>query len=363
MKCCSCKRDIPENSIYCNWCGRKQLKERQPGSVRIPEPKQLPSGSWFIRLRVSGQDIPITEPTEALCRAKATAIKSGLIEAKRAPLTLSAAIDNYISSREAVLSPSTLRGYRTIQRTRFKPYMTQQLDRINWQKAVNAEAKVCSPKTLKNAFGFLHAVAAENGLEIAATLPAVPKHQKQWLTPEQLPGFVEAVRGTPVEIPALLALHSLRRSEIFGLRWENVDLQNRRLTVHGSVVCNAEGETVFKEQNKTSGSSRTVPILIPALLSALQACPDKTGFVVVGNIDQPYKRINRICEKHGLPQVGVHGLRHSFASLGYHLGLSEMEIMRLGGWEDYNTIHRIYAHLSELDADKAARKMADFYSG
>ena len=54
MICKACGREIPENSIYCNWCGVKQLRERRGREeVKVPTPKQLPSGSWTVYLRVT----------------------------------------------------------------------------------------------------------------------------------------------------------------------------------------------------------------------------------------------------------------------------------------------------------------------
>ena len=39
MKCCNCSREIPENSLYCNWCGKKQLREKEK-KLKIPAPRQ-----------------------------------------------------------------------------------------------------------------------------------------------------------------------------------------------------------------------------------------------------------------------------------------------------------------------------------
>ena len=47
-----------------------------------PVAKQLPSGSWFCRVRVNGKDIPITKPTRKEAEAEAMAVKYGIIEAK-----------------------------------------------------------------------------------------------------------------------------------------------------------------------------------------------------------------------------------------------------------------------------------------
>ena len=56
MLCKACKREISENSIYCNWCGEKQIRERKKkGEIKVPNPRQLKSGNWNIELAAEGQ--------------------------------------------------------------------------------------------------------------------------------------------------------------------------------------------------------------------------------------------------------------------------------------------------------------------
>ena len=117
-----------------------------------------------------------------------------------------------------------------------------------------------------------------------------------------------------------------------------------------------------KDTNKTSTSTRTVHIVIPRLNDIISGQNDKIGRLVTTNPTTLYGLINRLCEKNGLPQVGVHGLRHSFASLAYHLGWSEATTMREGGWSNPDTVHRIYTHLAAQDANADIERMKKFYS-
>lgn len=73
-------------------------------------------------------------------------------------------------------------------------------------------------------------------------------------------------------------------------------------------------------------------------------------------------RINRICYKHGLPLVGCHGLRRSFASLGYHLKWSERSVMAIGGWSNIQTVHNLYIKLSQYDLNDDVKAMQDYYT-
>ena len=341
--------------------------------MKVPEPRKLKSGSYFIQLRLNGVSVPVTAATETECRNAAQLIKAEWragkrkIEKKTDPPTVSELLQKYIDSRRAVLSPSTIRGYNTIKDTRFQSFMEKKIDDIDdWQDVINQEVTDgVKGKTIKNAWGLMSSALRFGDYPVPAVkLPQVVQAERPWLDPAQIKVFVKAVRGKDVEIPALLALHSLRRSEIAGLAWSKVDLASGMLHVEGSCVRGEDGAFVYKETNKSRNSRRQVPIMIPELRKALEAVPKekRTGYVVRCNPNTIWARVNRICEANGLPQVGVHGLRHSFASLAHHVGLPEQEAMLIGGWEDAKTMHRIYTHIANADRLKAQNLMAAFYA-
>ena len=357
MKCCNCSRDIPENSLYCNWCGKKQLREKEK-KLKIPAPRQLPSGSWTVQLHREG--VNVTEPTEEACRTKALAIRAGFLEAEKAlpRLTLGQLLDKYLEDRP-MLSPSTRRSYQCIRNSAFPSCMDKDIRSINWPRAVASESQRVAKKTLKNELGFVAAAYKEQKIPFdPVDLGVVPKADTPWLDYAQILTFVDAIRDTPVELPALLALHSLRRSEIFALRPEDIDLKAETISVSGATVYTSSAEWIRREENKSARSQRVVPIVIPRLLEILQ---DHTGDICPLG-DGVRRQINRICAANDLPEVGLHGLRRSFASLAYHLGWSEEETMRHGGWSDWKTVHDFYLRLSEKDLSKAAKKMRRFYS-
>ena len=157
------------------------------------------------------------------CRDKARLLKSeysaGVREIKKGVPTLTEAIDRYIEKRRNTLSPSTIDGYRRIQKNRFSSVMGLPIDaKTDWQAVCNAEALLCSPKTLRNAFRFVVSVLGENGINAPkVTLPPLNTNMRQWLEPEQIPKIIAAAVGTPSALPVMLALHSLRRSELLAV--------------------------------------------------------------------------------------------------------------------------------------------------
>lgn len=339
--------------------------------MKYPKARKLPSGSWYCRVRVDGKDVSITRPTEREAVAEAMAVKARLKDAprqeavRRRSLTVTKAIDQYIEARSNVLSPATVRGYRIIQQHRFAGAMQLKIYEVSeekWQQIVNAESRLYSAKTVKNSWGLLSAVIKEaTGEKFNIRLPQVVEEDRPFLTPEQIPIFVDAIRGLPVEIPALLALSGLRQSEILALRWENIDLQNGVFWVKGAAVPDEHNNIVYRKENKNNRSRRPVPI-IPPLQVALEANQKPSGLVVPGSYANTlYKKINRICGANGLPLVGIHGLRRSFASLAYHLGWSEEMTMRVGGWTNIMTMRRIYIKLSEQDIAAQSAEFRGFF--
>lgn len=130
--------------------------------LKIPEPKKLPSGSWRIQIQVNGQKYSITDKDKKVAKQRAKEIYAGAKVEKHVPLTVKEAMEAQISLKEDVLSPSTILGY-----TRYKDNYLQSIMGINISKltqedvqtAVNADVKRGkSPKTIRNAHGFLSSI-------------------------------------------------------------------------------------------------------------------------------------------------------------------------------------------------------------
>lgn len=334
--------------------------------MKIPKAERLSSGNYRIRLRLDGKEYSIVKKSKSECEHEAMLIKAQYVNGELSTIssvTLSEAIDMYIRKRDKVISPSSIAGYRKIQRTCFQSIMDKRIDRkIDFQRAVNEEATIHSAKTIKSAYGFIRAVLKEYGVDTGEVrLPQVVRNERPFLDPDQIKIFVESVKGKDCELEALLALHSLRRSEILALTKD--DIKDGFIYVNKSKVMDESGMFVVKKTNKNSSSNRIIPIMIPRINELIEGI---SGDIVKGSpayLNAMNVRINRVCKKNDLPLVGVHGLRHSFASLAYYLGLSEKETMMLGGWSDNKTMHSIYTHIYEKSLERKTNLMADFFKG
>lgn len=359
MKCKRCKREIPENSIYCNWCGHKQLTDSN--EIRVPVPHRK-GNKWVAQVTVDGERKFVSADSEDEYYAKARAAKTGMIEIKKAApkLSLGTAIDRFIRDNSFVLSPSTINSYKSYRKTRFLNYMDDDVHDINFQCMVNEEAKDLAPKTVINAWRLVTASLRHAGEDVpTVNLPKRPRVDRPWLDYEQVQTFLSAVRGKPYEIGALLALHGLRRSELLHLTAEDIDTKKNVIHVRGASVIGTGNKLVDKDTNKNRTSARDVNIVIPRLNDLVDG---KSGRLVTTNPTTLYGLINGLCKKNGLPEVGVHGLRHSYISLCFHLGWDMKTVMREGGYSNLQTVNDVYRHLATQDANADVNKMLDFFS-
>lgn len=359
MKCKKCRREIADNSVFCNWCGHKQITASD--DVRVPTPKKK-GNLWVTQVMINGERKFVSAPTEKECIAKAKAVKTEQIEIKKsAPnLKLGAVIDHYLKDHTNVISPSTYNQYKSYRRTRFPDYMDSSVRSINWQAMINKESEKKAPKTVKNAWSLVTLSLEYAGVQKPKVkLPKKRKSERKWLDYQQIQTFTKALYGKPYELGALLALQGLRRSEILYLSAEDCDLEKGLIHVRGAAVMGDGNKLVRKEYNKTDASTRTVHIVIPRLIELFRG---KEGIIITTNPTTLYGSINKLCKRVDLPEVGVHGLRHSFCSLAHHLGWDEMTVMREGGWDDPTVVHQIYTHLSAQDANADVTKMIQFYS-
>lgn len=318
---------------------------------------------------IDGKRHYVSAADEATCIAKAMELKAGLMApGTDSQRTLAGAVDSYINRKSNVLSPSTIRGYRIIYRNRFKDLMKKPVRKITrsiLQTAINNEAASCSPKTLKNAVGLvLAAIEEETGARLSVTTPQVAVNEHPFLSPEQVPMFLEAIKGTDIEIPCLLGLWSLRRSELLALRWKDIDTYHRLIHVAGSYVPDENNKYILKDTTKNASSARAVPmcdrlheLLKPQKNRALPNSP-----VVSIHPETLRKRINAICDEKKLPLIGVHGLRHSFVSVGYLADVPVQVLMEVGGWANDATLKRHYLHIAQSDKSRYQNNLLNMFN-
>jgi integrase len=148
-------------------------------------------------------------------------------------------------------------------------------------------------------------------------------------TEEEAQRFRQAVKGSVYEVLYLTALDTgCRQGELFGLKWENVDLVNGQLRVTSTLTQNEAGELVLSPP-KTAASIRTVRLakdsikmlrkyrkhqMDPKRIHSVWVFPDWDGGPM--RRDSYIRReLKRLLKEAKLPPISFHGLRHTHATM------------------------------------------------
>lgn len=325
--------------------------------MKLPTPKKQPSGAWLIQCMVDGKRTAKTFATKQEAVHWAAGLKAGAIEAKRAPhhMTVGAATDRYIEMKEAVLSPSTIHGYKKIRTNLFASISDIRLADLTQEKVqrwVNELAKSRAPKTTANAHGLLSAVLAEYApaVSLRTTLPSKVKQEVQIPSEAEIKAILAACKGTKYELPIVLAIWlGLRLSEILGLTWDCI--KGDTIHIKQAIVEGDEGYVV--KGTKTYSGNRKLR-LPPYIKSLIEAQPKNSDRIISITGHAIYCGFRRICEKEGLPHFRFHDLRHTNASVMLAAGVPDKYSMKRMGHATNNMLKTVYQHTikeKELEYD------------
>lgn len=329
---------------------------------KLPTPQKLPSGMYRCQVMVDGKRVSVVEENPALAQAKAVAIKAGLLEKKKAggSMTVGEAIDRYIDSKDAVLSPSTIAGYKRIRQNTMQGIMDiglADLRQEDVQREINRMAKDRSPKSVRNSHGLLSAVLAayRPDMVLRTTLPQKRRYEAAIPSGEDIERIMEAARGTRMELPILLAMWlGLRASEIRGLTWDCI--KGNTLHIKQAVV-EGEGGPVVKGTKTYSGNRK---IAVPEyIMDLINSQPREDEYVIHMSGQALYKGFCRLCEKAGLLHYRFHDLRHANASVMLALGVPDKYAMERMGHATNNMLKTVYQHTMKekrMEVDAAVDK-------
>ena len=255
---------------------------------------------------------------------------------------LSDAIDDYIKAKNDLLSPKTISGYKSLERTlkekhaKFCALKIENINRKNMTDFINDLIKTgVTPKTVRNYVGLISAVLKYNGYHPpVVTLPKKQRH-KMAIPEESTIKQIMAAAPDEMQIPIALAVLGLRRSEICALTSD--DLEGNILHIHSAVVYNSDNKLVRKE-TKTDESDRFIQI--PASIAKRIR---QQGYVTELTPSQVSYRFEKILRKNNIQHFRLHDMRHFFASYCHTvLKLSDAQIQKLGGWKTDHVMKEYY---------------------
>jgi integrase len=201
-----------------------------------------------------------------------------------------------------------------------------------------------------------------------------------WSSAEAL-GFLQAAATDPL-YPAfvLLVLYGMRRGEVLGLRWQDIDVDAELIRVRQQIQ-RIQGQ-LHMGPVKTRAGSRDLPLIglakdalaarrdvQEADRASLGRCWADTGLVFTTRTGRPIEPRNlvrsftRICQDNKIRRIRVHTLRHTTASLLKDLGVPARDAQVILGHAHITTTQQIYTHVDEVARLGALTKLNKLLGG
>ncbi len=328
----------------------------------------LPSGSK--RIRISYKDElgnyrqkSVTGKTEKEALQKALQFEEE-VKHTESPDGISVidAVKEYINLNRHALSPTTISQYESMVKNRFENLKNVSVDRItdrivqNWINDMILRG--LSPKSIKNTYALLlPAIQRYTSFVPRIALPQTREFIHQYPQDYEVEKIITAARGTPLELPILLAAFGgMRMSEVLGLKWSDVKddhiiVQRARVYVDGFEV-----EKITKSRSGT----RYLPLFAP-IKDALDRT-DRTGDYIVNRTARSIKkRYETLLKSLDLPPYRFHDLRHHAASVGAKLGIPDDYMKQYIGHSTVNMLKR-YQHHMESATSQYAQTLNTYFT-
>ena len=327
--------------------------------------KKLPSGNWRVQASktINGKLVKKSFTADSKKEAEYMAAEWQIeIEEENAieNITLDQAYDKYIKMKNAVLSPSTIRGYKALKRNTFTEIMDLPILKLTSsmiQIEVNKLAIDSSPKYIRNAYGLLNAVLKVFRPDLTPNITLPQKNKPELYIPDDndIKILLNAVKGKRIEIPILLAAFGpMRRSEICALTSDDID--GNIITVSKSMVMGDDKKWHIKAP-KTFSSYRSIeyPDFVINRLQGIQgSLTDMTPTAITDAFQKVLKTI-------GLPSFRFHDLRHYAVSTLHAINVPDKYIMARGGWATNYTMNNVYNHILKSKSDELSQKITEHF--
>ena len=342
--------------------------------------KKLPSGNWRVNAYIytddNGKKIykSFTASTKKEAEYMASVYKMEDKKEKKegSTITLGEAVDLYIESKNKTMSPSTVRGYKIIRNNALdgiSHYRLSDLTEIKLQKWVNENAEKYSPKSIRNQFALITATLKQQKVKLELDdISLVPREKIDYNIPdeEMMKKIINAVSGSEVELPVLLALMlGLRISEIAALKWGDFD--GSQIHVRGAVVPDENNQLVYKSRNKSFDSHRALDIpdyLLKKLKQRKKEIkPAENDFISTISARSITRSFQRVCESKGLPKYKMHALRHANASLMLMHGIADKYAMERLGHATPTMLKTVYQHTFKEEQRNVSEKINAAFNG
>lgn len=277
-------------------------------------------------------------------------------------------LDEYAKPK---LSLKTIQGYKDYLNNRIIPYFgnikLKDIKAYNIQQFLNSltnELSTCSIKKYKALLSVMLNTAVK--WQIIDFNPCIyvdlPKGQNNkvipvFLTKEEANTLLNClhIEDLKYQIIVRLALQcGMRRSEIVGLTWNDIDFTNNTININKTLsYLKGQGQIVANTKNE---SSKRIIYANEDLIRLICTLPKNSNFLFnKEHIDDITKWFNRFLKRHNLKHMRFHDLRHTHATLLISNGVNMKTVSTRLGHSSINTTLNLYTHSLNEDDKKASQ--------
>lgn len=309
--------------------------------------------------------------------------------------TVAQYLDEWLKAHKQVIRPRSYERYEAIIRLHLVPKLGklplqklsgQHLQRLYTEKLESG----LSSTTVSAIHNMLHTaldnavklgILARNVCETVSPPRKVHKEMKP-LSPEQARQLLEAAKGHPREALFVLALATgMRRGELLGLKWQDVDLEQGVLHVRRALTRMPTGLGYKETEPKTKKSRRSIVLASFAIVALLKHREkqekmrrvagdawEEHDYVFCSPLGRHLNpghdvlvQLKKLLEKTGLPDIRFHDLRHSTATLLLSKGVHPKVVQEILGHSEISMTLDIYSHVLPTMQKEAMSGLDDFF--
>ena len=315
----------------------------------------LPSGAWRCRPTkvIDGKKVTksfTVHPNECAGNSKKAKKKAELLadqwqfeakEEQSGVITVEKAIDDYVESRDGVISPSTIKDYYNMKKyftsilnVEINDVTNKMIQNIIGEMAVskNRYGKCLNERTIKNRIFFLLAALKFSHCYTHFDLRFTESEQNEYNPPQhnEFDRLIAVCENNEDKLILMLCgLYTLRRGELCGLTGKDILWDMHSIYVHTSLVQNKNHEWVLKPTPKKKQSIRTIEIEPEFMVLIPHVGPDE--HIISLNPNQVTKRFEKLRKKAWV-DCRLHDLRKYAASIRSDL-MPRKYVESDGGWK------------------------------
>ena len=305
---------------------------------------------------------------------------------------LLAAMEDWLAMKKVTLRPDTYEAYDCIYKVHLKPYfepkellMGDVTPRALQQYVRFKEAAGQSGKSIRKHMVILNGVFKEAVamgemtynpcVNITITSKNTDSFEGSAYEIPTAKKLLEVIKDDPVEPAVYLGLYlGLRRSEIVGLRWKDVDMDSGVVHIRNTVVRLSTVSELEKTKSRASKRDLFMPGALKTYLQTVWNRQEEERKLVGrqysnsehicqwpdGTVYDPEyvsRRFAKVLEKNSLPKIRFHDLRHTAGSILINQGHTIKQVQEFLGHEKASTTLDIYTHVSMEGKKNTAQVM------